>query len=75
MDDMESLIFSLWYIAGVPLDRKSFFIFRQPLGKTLAECKKNGKAEEKILVSSKLRKTLGNHSSINIIFKYVIVIF
>lgn len=53
-DDMESLIFSLWYIAGVPLDRPSFFSFREPLGKTLAECKKNGKAEEKILVSTKI---------------------
>lgn len=53
MDDMESLVFSLWYIAGVPWDRPSFFSFRQPLGKTLAECKKNGKAEEKILVSNK----------------------
>lgn len=51
-DDLESLIFSLWYIAGVPMDRPSFSIYCEPLGKTLAECKKNGNVEEKILVSN-----------------------
>lgn len=48
MDDLESLVFSLWNAAG---DKGGFFSRFE--GKTLAECKKNKTAKEIMEVSFK----------------------
>lgn len=50
MDDLESLVFSLWNVADIPRDK--FVFFSKPEGETLAECKFNGTAKVKMEVSS-----------------------
>lgn len=44
IDDIESLIFSMWYIAGISGESSI------PEGLVLFECKQNGKAEAKMKV-------------------------
>lgn len=50
MDDMESLLFTIWYVAGVPQDRKFYIGPRQPEGLVLYNGYRNGKANDKMLV-------------------------
>lgn len=55
MDDLESLVFSLWFVAGIEWDKHILLpMERTPEGKTLAECKKNGNAKAKMIVSYKI---------------------
>lgn len=51
IDDMESLVFSMWYVAGVPVGQE-FVNGEQPEGYVLCECKKTGKAEARMQVST-----------------------
>lgn len=44
MDDFQSLVFTIWYIARVPRDRFIFFGLCKPEGKSLAGSLKNGVA-------------------------------
>lgn len=46
MDDLESLVFSIWYIAGVPLG-----ISNEAEGKVLSNEKKSGNGKARVLVS------------------------
>lgn len=41
MDDLESLVYTMWYVAGFPMDPK------KPEGSNLADFKKRGDAEAK----------------------------
>lgn len=50
VDDLESLTFSMWYVAGVPVGR-AFVGNEQPEGFILSELKKTGKAEARMNVS------------------------
>lgn len=50
MDDLESLVFSIWYIAGIPLGISNEHI-QEAEGKVLSREKKAGKAKERVLVS------------------------
>lgn len=44
MDDLESLVFSMWYVAGVTVGK-------EPEGYVLCGCKKMGTAEARMQVS------------------------
>lgn len=57
MDDLESLVFSLWYVAGVQWDKPSLLSLRRPEGLTLAECKINGTAHKKMTVSTSAKSS------------------
>lgn len=57
MDDLESLVFSIWYIAGIPLG-----ISNEAEGKVLSREKKAGKAQERILVSEHFMQLLKTSS-------------
>lgn len=50
MDDLESLVFSIWYIASVPLGITNETV-KQPEGQVFMKVKKAGKARERVLVS------------------------
>lgn len=50
MDDLESLVFSIWYIAGVPLGISNEQI-QEAEGKVLSREKGAGKGKERVLVS------------------------
>lgn len=50
IDDLESLVFSMWYVAGVPVGQV-FVADEQPEGFVLSELKKSGKAEARMHVS------------------------
>lgn len=52
MDDLESLIYSMWYIAGVPAGRPYMPFNEKALGLLLSEHKKNGRPELLVRVSS-----------------------
>lgn len=59
IDDLESLVFSMWYVAGVPIGLP-FINGEEPEGYVLCECKKMGKAEARMQVSKN-----------NLRFKYI----
>lgn len=50
MDDLESLVFSIWYVARVPQDRRHLIGETKPEGFTLHQSYQLGKAKEKMLV-------------------------
>lgn len=50
MDDLESLVFSMWYIAGIPLGISNEHT-QEAEGKVLSTEKKAGKGKERVLVS------------------------
>lgn len=50
LDDMESLIFSMWYIAGIPLGEKNENV-KQSEGRVLLKAFQAGKGTERVLVS------------------------
>lgn len=51
MDDLESLVFSMWFVAGIEWDKAGLLSKKRlPEGKTLAKCKKRGTAKSKMTV-------------------------
>lgn len=60
-DDFESLVFSIWHVAGIKREQRMLFNIERPEGETLAECLKTGPefAKQKIKVSN--RETMANH--------------
>lgn len=50
IDDMESLVFSMWYIAGIPIGISNIFGKRTE-GEVLMKMKRAGKGRERVLVS------------------------
>lgn len=57
MDDLESLVFSLWFAAGIERDKVALFSDeRTPEGQTLAICKKKGTAKSKMIVRYEMKK-------------------
>lgn len=54
MDDLESLIFSIWYIGGVPMCRSDDY--GNPEGYVLYKCLQNGsgQAESRMRVCKKI---------------------
>lgn len=51
MDDLESLVFSMWFVEGIEWDKAGLLSKeRIPEGKTLAKCKKRGTAKSKMIV-------------------------
>lgn len=69
MDDLESLVFLLWYVAGVQWDKPSLLSLRRPEGVTLAECKIKATARAKmtVIINAKLTR---NESELRTLFLF-----
>lgn len=50
IDDLESLVFSMWYIAGIPLGTSNT-LEEEVEGKILMKMKNAGKGRDRVLVS------------------------
>lgn len=58
IDDLESLVYSIWYVAGVPMDKSLINNSFEPEGFIMYQSEKRGEVREKMKVSSKKQNDL-----------------
>lgn len=61
VDDIESLVYSMWYVAGIPVGRP-YFADEKPEGMVLAQCKRKDEIQGSTLAEFRL-KVCGSISS------------
>lgn len=67
MDDIQSLVFSMWYVAGIPMSRSPN---EEPEGSILSDCIENGEAKSRmmVIVTDSHSELVNNYSFIELFF-------